>query len=77
MLPANLVPTDITAQLNGRIALKVKDTQSSRMILEKTGAQGYDISVEELDEAVEEVISENNWWVIKQERSFRIEIVQD
>lgn len=60
MLPANRVPTDITAQLNGRIALKVKDTQSSRMILEKTGAQGYYISVEELDEAVEEVISENN-----------------
>ena len=29
MLPANLVPTDITAQLNGRIALRVKDTQSN------------------------------------------------
>ena len=60
MLSANLVPTDITAQSNGRIALRVKDTQSSRMILEKTGAQCYFISVEELDEVVEEVISENN-----------------
>ena len=36
---ANLVPTDIKAQLNGRIALRVNDNQSSRMILEETGAQ--------------------------------------
>lgn len=76
---ANLVPTDIKAQLNGRIALRVNDNQSSRMILEETGAQelqkygdmylrynnekiraqGYFISVEELDEIVEEVIAAN------------------
>ena len=36
---ANLVPTDIKAQLNARIALRVNDANSSRMILEITGAQ--------------------------------------
>jgi DNA segregation ATPase FtsK/SpoIIIE-like protein len=36
---ANLVPTDVKAQLNARIALGVNDANSSRMILEITGAQ--------------------------------------
>ncbi|KWX82526.1 hypothetical protein AMQ83_32655 [Paenibacillus riograndensis] len=36
---ANLVPTNIKSQLNGRIALRVNDSNSSRMILEELGAQ--------------------------------------
>lgn len=36
---ANLVPGDIKAQLNARLALRVNDSTSSRMILEEMGAQ--------------------------------------
>ena len=36
---ANLVPTDIKGQLNARLALRVNDSISSRMILEEMGAQ--------------------------------------
>ena len=36
---ANLVPTDIKAQLTGRLALRVTDAISSRMIIDETGAQ--------------------------------------
>lgn len=36
---ANLVPTDIRSQMNSRIALRVNDAASSRMILELPGAQ--------------------------------------
>jgi hypothetical protein len=36
---ANLVPTDMRSQMNGRLALRVNDVQSSRMILEDGGAQ--------------------------------------
>lgn len=66
---ADLVPSNIKAQLNGRLALRVNDSNSSRMILEEMGAQqlqkhgdmiykngaeieraqGYYISIEELD----------------------------
>jgi len=69
---ADLVPTNIKAQLNGRLALRVNDANSSRMILEEMGAQhlqkhgdmifkngneteraqGYFISMEEIDEIV-------------------------
>ncbi|MCC3372226.1 FtsK/SpoIIIE domain-containing protein [Cohnella sp. REN36] len=74
---ANLVPTNIKSQLNGRLALRVNDANSSRMILEEAGAQhlqkhgdliyknsseieraqGYYISIEELDEIVSQVVS--------------------
>jgi DNA segregation ATPase FtsK/SpoIIIE-like protein len=33
------VPTNIKAQLNARLALRVNDYQSSKMILDDTGAQ--------------------------------------
>jgi hypothetical protein len=36
---ANLLPTDIKAQLGGRIALRVNEATSSRMILDESGAQ--------------------------------------
>jgi len=36
---ADLVPSNIKAQLNGRLALRVNDANSSRMILEEMGAQ--------------------------------------
>lgn len=36
---ARLVPTNIRAQLNGRVALKVNDGPSSKMIIETTDAQ--------------------------------------
>lgn len=36
---ANLVPTDIKAQLTARLALRVTDATSSRMIIDETGAQ--------------------------------------
>jgi hypothetical protein len=36
---ANLLPTDIKAQLGGRIALRVNEATSSRMILDEGGAQ--------------------------------------
>jgi len=36
---ADLVPSNIKAQLNGRLALRVNDSNSSRMILEEMGAQ--------------------------------------
>ena len=36
---ANLLPTDIKAQLGGRVALRVNEATSSRMILDDTGAQ--------------------------------------
>ena len=36
---ANLVPSNIKSQLNGRLALRVNDANSSRMILEEMGAQ--------------------------------------
>jgi hypothetical protein len=36
---ADLVPTNIKAQLNARLALRVNDYQSSKMILDDTGAQ--------------------------------------
>jgi hypothetical protein len=36
---ADLLPTNIKAQLGGRIALRVNDATSSRMILEESGAQ--------------------------------------
>lgn len=72
---ATLVPSNIKSQLNGRLALRVNDANSSRMILEETGAQylqkhgdmiykngaeteraqGYYISIEELDEIVDEI----------------------
>ncbi|MCD1261382.1 DNA translocase FtsK [Paenibacillus athensensis] len=74
---ANLVPSNIKSQLNGRLALRVNDANSSRMILEEAGAQhlqkhgdliyknsseieraqGYYISIEELDEIVSQVVS--------------------
>ncbi len=74
---ANLVPSNIKSQLNGRLALRVNDANSSRMILEEAGAQhlqkhgdliyknsseieraqGYYISIEELDDIVNQVIS--------------------
>ena len=36
---ANLVPSNIKAQLNGRVALRVNDFNSSKMIIEESGAQ--------------------------------------
>lgn len=36
---ANLLPTDIKAQLGGRVALRVNEATSSRMILDEGGAQ--------------------------------------
>ncbi len=36
---ATLVPSNIKSQLSGRLALRVNDANSSRMILEETGAQ--------------------------------------
>jgi hypothetical protein len=36
---ANLLPTDIKAQLGGRIAMRVNEATSSRMILDESGAQ--------------------------------------
>ncbi|MCI3918739.1 hypothetical protein MO973_00630 [Paenibacillus sp. TRM 82003] len=74
---ANLVPSNIKSQLNGRLALRVNDANSSRMILEEAGAQhlqkhgdliyknsseieraqGYYISIEELDEIVSQIVS--------------------
>jgi S-DNA-T family DNA segregation ATPase FtsK/SpoIIIE len=36
---ADLVPSNIKAQLNARLALRVNDYQSSKMILDETGAQ--------------------------------------
>jgi hypothetical protein len=36
---ANLLPTDIQAQLDGRVALRVNEATSSRMILDEGGAQ--------------------------------------
>ena len=76
---ATLVPSNIKSQLSGRLALRVNDANSSRMILEETGAQylqkhgdmiykngaeteraqGYYISVEELDEIVEVIKNSN------------------
>ena len=76
---ATLVPSNIKSQLSGRLALRVNDANSSRMILEETGAQylqkhgdmiykngseteraqGYYISIEELDEIVEEIKKAN------------------
>ena len=70
---ATLVPSNIKSQLSGRLALRVNDANSSRMILEESGAQylqkhgdmiykngaeteraqGYFISIDELDEIVE------------------------
>lgn len=70
---ATLVPSNIKSQLSGRLALRVNDANSSRMILEEGGAQylqkhgdmiykngaeteraqGYFISIDELDEIVE------------------------
>ena len=70
---ATLVPSNIKSQLSGRLALRVNDANSSRMILEEGGAQylqkhgdmiykngaeteraqGYYISIDELDEIVE------------------------
>lgn len=75
---AKLVPATTKAQLNGRVALRVNDGISSRMIIEsgeaqylqkhgdmiyKNGdiqerAQGYLIEIEELDQIVSDVISE-------------------
>ncbi|MFZ3173086.1 MAG: FtsK/SpoIIIE domain-containing protein [Carboxydocellales bacterium] len=75
---ANLVPTNIKSQLNGRLALRVNDANSSRMILEEMGAQhlqkhgdliykniseveraqGYYISIEELDEIISQIITQ-------------------
>ena len=72
---ANLVPTNIKSQLSGRLALRVNDAISSRMILEESGAQylqkhgdmiykngveteraqGYFISIDELDQIIEEI----------------------
>ena len=72
---ATLVPSNIKSQLSGRLALRVNDANSSRMILEESGAQylqkhgdmiykncseteraqGYYISIEELDEIVDEI----------------------
>lgn len=77
---ATLVPSNIKSQLSGRLALRVNDANSSRMILEESGAQylqkhgdmiykngaeteraqGYFISIEELDEIVEEIKRLNN-----------------
>lgn len=76
---ATLVPSNIKAQLSGRLALRVNDANSSRMILEETGAQylqkhgdmiykngaeteraqGYYISIEELDEIIEGIKKAN------------------
>jgi len=73
---ATLVPSNIKSQLNGRLALRVNDANSSRMILEESGAQylqkhgdmiykngseteraqGYYISIEELDAIIDEII---------------------
>lgn len=70
---ATLVPSNIKSQISGRLALRVNDANSSRMILEEGGAQylqkhgdmiykngaeieraqGYFISIDELDEIVE------------------------
>jgi len=36
---AKLLPTDFKAQCGGRLALRVKEATSSRMILDATGAQ--------------------------------------
>ena len=71
-----MVPATTKAQLNGRVALRVNDAISSRMIidhsdaqyLQKHGdmiykmgdtmerAQGYLITIEELDKIVDDVI---------------------
>ena len=76
---ATLVPSNIKSQLSGRLALRVNDANSSRMILEESGAQylqkhgdmiykngaeteraqGYYISIEELDEIIEEIKKRN------------------
>lgn len=76
---ATLVPSNIKSQLNGRLALRVNDANSSRMILEESGAQylqkhgdmiykngaeteraqGYYISIEQLDSIIAEIIREN------------------
>lgn len=76
---ATLVPSNIKSQISGRLALRVNDANSSRMILEETGAQylqkhgdmiykngaeteraqGYYISIEELDEIIEEIKKNN------------------
>ncbi len=76
---ATLVPSNIKSQLSGRLALRVNDANSSRMILEETGAQylqkhgdmiykngaeteraqGYYISIEELDEIIDEIKKAN------------------
>lgn len=76
---ATLVPSNIKSQLSGKLALRVNDANSSRMILEETGAQylqkhgdmiykngaeteraqGYYISIDELDEIVEEIKRKN------------------
>lgn len=73
---ATLVPSNIKSQLNGRLALRVNDANSSRMILEESGAQylqkhgdmiykngseteraqGYYISIEELDAIIDGII---------------------
>lgn len=76
---AKLVPPTTKAQLNGRVALRVNDGISSRMIIdepdaqylqkygdmifkngdEKERCQGYLISVEEVDEIVNNIIEQN------------------
>lgn len=74
---ATLVPSNIKSQLSGRLALRVNDANSSRMILEESGAQylqkhgdmiykngseteraqGYYISIEELDAIIDDIIN--------------------
>ena len=76
---ATLVPSNIKSQISGRLALRVNDANSSRMILEEGGAQylqkhgdmiykngseteraqGYFISIDELDEIVEGIMKLN------------------
>ena len=76
---ATLVPSNIKSQLTGRLALRVNDANSSRMILEESGAQflqkhgdmiykngseteraqGYYISIEELDAIIDDIIHES------------------
>ncbi|OQA71739.1 MAG: DNA translocase SftA [Firmicutes bacterium ADurb.Bin248] len=76
---ADLVPSNIKAQLNGRLALRVNDAIASRMIIDDNGAerlqkhgdmlyktetgtervQGYYIDIPEVENIVNEVMTNN------------------